>query len=92
VKYSKIYTAKISKYFIPGTRQPIEIDPFCQLLRGQAIYGDDFQQDEIDAWFYDEAEGYANLGAKNLDTYEYPYHAMNRIYGFNLIPSSRWRS
>ena len=58
-------------------------------LRGQAIFGDDFQQDEIDAWFRDEAEGYANLGAKNSYNYKYAYHAMNRIHGFNMIPSSR---
>jgi hypothetical protein len=64
-------------------------DPLSKFLEGRAIYGDDFLQDEIDAWFRDEAEGYANLGAKNSDTYEYQYHAMNRIHGFDRLPPSR---
>ena len=67
-------------------------DPLCQFLREKAIDGDDFQQDEINAWIRDESEGYTNLGAKNSDTYINSYHAMNRIHGFNSIPQSRWRS
>ena len=67
----------------------MEDDPLFQFFEGRAIYGDDFRQDEIDAWFHDEAEGYANLGAKNSETYKYQYHAMNRIHGFDLLPPSR---
>lgn len=33
-------------------------------LSGAKLYGDDFTIDEIEEWFADEAEGYANLGAK----------------------------
>lgn len=66
--------------------------PLCQFLRDKAIDGDDFQQDEINAWIRDQAEGDTSLGAKNSDTDIHPYHEMNRIHGFNSIPSSRWPS
>jgi SAM-dependent methyltransferase len=40
----------------PGT------DPRTELaLAGKALYGDDFSQEEIDAWFRSEQEGYFNL-------------------------------
>lgn len=58
-------------------------------LAGNQIYGDDFDQAAIDAWFKDEAEGYADLGAKDSSTYAYRYNAMNRVHGFDLLPPSK---
>jgi len=49
------------------------------------LIGDDFNQAQIDEWFADEVDGYANLGAKDLDKYIYPYHKLNSILGFNRI-------
>lgn len=55
-------------------------------LSGQKLYGDDFGPDEIRAWFEDEREGYANLGAKNLDETQYEYNAWNIFHGFSRLP------
>jgi len=54
-------------------------------LSGEKLYGDDFTNDEIEEWFADEAEGYANLGAKNTTKYRYVYHELNNQHGFKFI-------
>ena len=56
-------------------------------LAGRKLYGDDFSVDEIVEWFADEEEGFANLGAKNRENYCYEYHGLNRLHGFNHLPS-----
>ena len=53
---------------------------------GRKLYGDDFSVDEIVKWFADEEEGFANLGAKNRESYCYEYHGLNRLHGFNYLP------
>jgi SAM-dependent methyltransferase len=53
---------------------------------GQRLYGDDFAPAEIRAWFDDEREGYANLGAGALDETQYEYHALNVFHGFRHLP------
>jgi SAM-dependent methyltransferase len=55
-------------------------------LRGERIYGDDFGIDEIQKWFDDEREGYAELYGEVSLTYE--YEALNRFHGFGRIPSN----
>ena len=57
-------------------------------LDGKKLYGDDFDSSEIESWFKDETEAYANLGAKQLENYEYNYHAFNRINGFSFLPNN----
>jgi SAM-dependent methyltransferase len=59
---------------------------FEKCISGAAIYGDDFSQVEIDAWYDAEKEGYANLGAKNVDSYVYEYHALNDFHFFSRLP------
>jgi ubiquinone/menaquinone biosynthesis C-methylase UbiE len=54
-------------------------------LSGVKLYGDDFTQSKINEWYADEEEGYANLGAKNRDEYQYEYHALNTIHGFRFL-------
>jgi SAM-dependent methyltransferase len=56
---------------------------------GKRLYGDDFGQEQIEAWFRDEEEGYANLGAKEQSHYRYVYHELNRRHGFRHLPGSR---
>lgn len=56
-------------------------------LRGDRLYGDDFSPEQIARWYADEKEGYADLGAKDSSTYEYPYHAMNIAHGFGQLPT-----
>lgn len=59
-----------------------EIDSF---LRGDRLYGDDLSDAEILAWYADEGEGYANLGASNTTGYRYVYHALNWWHAFRRI-------
>ena len=62
-------------------------------LSGEKLYGDDFGPEEIRRWFEDEKEGYADLGARDLDEHEYGYHALNVAHGFSKIESaSRFRN
>lgn len=53
---------------------------------GKALYGDNFNEDEIKLWFDYEKEAYAELGAKNKSEYTYYYHSLNIIQGFNYLP------
>lgn len=60
-------------------------DDFSAYLSGERLYGDDFTSNEIEKWFEDEAEGYANLGARRQDRYRYVYHELNNQHGFKFI-------
>lgn len=55
-------------------------------LSGEALYGDDMTEEEILAWYDDEKEGYADLGAKDWEKYVYSYHALNELHGFRRLP------
>ena len=52
---------------------------------GKKLYGDDFSPEEIEQWFQEESEGYADLGSKDLSSYSYHYHTLNRIHGFRHV-------
>lgn len=54
-------------------------------LSGEAIYGDDFDIEQIQQWYEEEAEAYANLGSKNADEYVYSYHELNKLHGFKYL-------
>ncbi len=56
-----------------------------EYFSGEKLYGDDFSFERIKQWYDEEAEGYANLGSKDKDSYSYGYHMMNQIHGFNKI-------
>lgn len=56
-------------------------------LLGQKLIGDDFDTAQLQQWYADEAEGYANLGSKDRSTYKYGYHSLNRFHGFSKIPT-----
>lgn len=55
-------------------------------LSGERLYGDDLSPEEIDRWFEDEREGYADFGAKDAAGYHYPYHALDRLHLFRHLP------
>ncbi|MDR6785778.1 SAM-dependent methyltransferase [Pedobacter africanus] len=57
---------------------------------GKAIYGDDFNIDQIKAWYDEESEAYADLGSKEKDTYDYSYHKINRLHGFKYLPEKQF--
>ncbi len=56
-----------------------------EYFEGKKLYGDDFSLEQIKQWYDQEAEGYADLGSKNKNSYAYGYHMMNQIHGFNKI-------
>lgn len=56
-----------------------------QYFSGEKLYGDDFTLSEIEDWYNDEKEGYANLGAKEKTAYTYGYHSLNMQNGFKYI-------
>jgi SAM-dependent methyltransferase len=61
-----------------------------EYLSGAKLYGNDFSQDQIDAWFADEAEGYFNLTQAGNGEYVYGYHALNRRHGYSGLPKRRF--
>jgi SAM-dependent methyltransferase len=59
-------------------------DDFNKYFSGEVLYGDDFNQEQILSWFFDEAEGYAGL-LPDENEYSYSYHALNQRHAFNFI-------
>lgn len=57
-------------------------------FNGTELYGDDFSEDEIKEWFKDEEEGYADLINVTKDSYDYQYHGVNILHGFNKLPKN----
>lgn len=60
-----------------------------EYLSGKKLYGDDFTLGEIQQWYDDEKEGYANL----VNEYKwvesrggYGYHHLNTLHGFRFLP------
>ena len=63
-----------------------DVNGISRYLAGDLLYGDDFDATQIAAWFADEQEAYADLGAKNAAKYTYAYHAWNIFHGFRRLP------
>ena len=59
-----------------------------QYLSGKLLYGDDFTLEQINAWYEDEKEAYANLGANDSAKYFYEYQALDKIYFLNYLPKN----
>ena len=73
-----------------------EVDPrVAPALRGETLYGDDFNAAEIAQWFEDEREGYFNLGfvAPPTGTGEgegdgYAYQALAQAHCYRWLPTA----
>lgn len=53
-------------------------------LRGEALYGDDFNDDQLREWFESEFNTYSDkLG--NSKSYDYKFYAVDKYYGFKYI-------
>jgi SAM-dependent methyltransferase len=61
-----------------------------QYATGKKLYGDDFTLEQIQEWYNDEKEGYADLGSKDESKYAYQYHEENKLYGFNKIKNMKF--
>lgn len=62
-----------------------DADPLAAYFSGERLYGDDLPPAEIERWFEEEREGYANLGARDAAAYEYPYAALDQRHLFRHI-------
>ena len=58
--------------------------PTDKELAGTALHGDDFDATEIEAWYRDEENAYAELYAQNPN-YEYEYEPLNVYNGFRHL-------
>jgi SAM-dependent methyltransferase len=65
---------------------------FSRYADGHTLYGDDFSDAEISQWFADEKEGYADLGAKNTESYVYAYHQLNQYHGFQYLQQAHYKN
>lgn len=59
-------------------------------FNGEKLFGDSFSAGELEQWYAEEAEGYADLGAGNDSSYHYGYAALNRIHGFSNIAGQKF--
>lgn len=68
-----------------------EVDPEVAGLRGERLWGDDFDPAAIAAWHADEKEAFAQLVARpGGRTPTYVYHALNQHHGFRFLPPGRF--
>ncbi|MCY4654520.1 MAG: class I SAM-dependent methyltransferase [Dehalococcoidia bacterium] len=58
---------------------------------GERLYGDDFNQEQIDEWFRDELDGYADLSDTPRSRYEYGYHQLNLRHGFKHLGNTSFQ-
>ena len=61
----------------------------ARYLSGKELYGDDFDPRQIEAWYEDEREGYADLGSGAADssgTNGYAYSELNIHHCFRYLP------
>lgn len=65
-------------------------DEYTAYFSGKKLYGDDFSPEQIAAWFQDEAEAYADLGAREKSRYSYGYHQLNEHHAFRHIRHLRF--
>ena len=55
---------------------------------GDRLYGDDFDQLQINQWFNDEEHGYAELHGSDNSKRAYGYNELNVLHGFSKIKES----
>jgi len=67
------------------------MDNIDEYLRGDKLYGNDFDLLEIEKWYNDEKEAYADLGAKNKEDYSYAYHQLNNYLGYSHLLKKKYK-
>lgn len=53
---------------------------------GEKLIGDDYTVEEIEQWYADEKEGYADISDTDMHEGQYIYHSINNIHGFKYLP------
>ena len=59
---------------------------------GEVLYGDDFNIDQIQKWYDEETEAYADLGSKDAEEYIYGYDALNTLHGFSYLKGKKFEN
>lgn len=65
------------------------MDDLSKCLSGETLYGDDFTEDRIRAWYEEESEAYACLESERRVDAPYGYHQVNWIHGYAHLPPDR---
>lgn len=55
---------------------------------GKRLIGDDYTVEEIEQWYADEKEGYADISDGDMFEGQYIYHSINTIHGFKHLPDT----
>jgi SAM-dependent methyltransferase len=72
-------------------RDMTALDTFAaRYLSGDALWGDDFTPQQIEEWFADEREAYADLGSASSSAEAYGYHGLNLQSGYRHLPGRRF--
>jgi len=58
---------------------------------GDKLYGDDFTPSQIEEWYKDEQEGFADLGPRDRQNYRYSYHQLNMRHGYSNLGQRRFK-
>jgi SAM-dependent methyltransferase len=66
-------------------------DDMEEYFSGRQLYGEHLSEIELNEWLTSEAEGFANLGAKDRGSYNYGYHAINYLHGFRHLKDRRFK-
>src|ERR1700744_5983743 len=61
-------------------------------ISGDVVYGDDFSLAQIQQWYDEETEAYADLGSKDAEEYVYGYHELNKLHGFNYLKGKKFEN
>ena len=61
----------------------------CPYLNGDRLYGDDASVEEIESWYADEKDAYAEL-VRQYPTYDNSYHALNEFHAFRELGKRRF--
>jgi SAM-dependent methyltransferase len=56
-----------------------------EYFAGNRLYGDDFTEEELRAWYDGESEGYAQEVLASRSAYRYHYHELNRFHLFRRV-------
>lgn len=71
----------------------------AEYFSGTKLFGDDFGPEEVQVWYDDEKEGYANSEVEEFRSGNilasaevYAYHALNTSYGFKHLPPRRFET
>jgi hypothetical protein len=64
---------------------------YCKYFTGEYLFGDNFPEEKIARWYDEEAEAYADLYGKNMNTNQclYGYHKINKLYGYRYLEGEK---